>query len=217
MAQRNSNLRSIPPTSNEVSWPWAAERLEFTTGDNPDLQRFGQYDAMGKLTSEINTGLVRDITRDMSDEELLEDTVIFNTEKQDSIKGILEDSDVNRIFFSKANIEALQQLIRYRVYQSNNEAIISIQSEEQLFIIMRSILLQYGNMVTPEPVEEVKRLNNILVNKITNKMNSEVAGYVGYIVDLEKNVELMPRPEYLNKNNFDASSICPLTTKIFYR
>jgi hypothetical protein len=202
MAQRNSNLRSIPPTSNEVSWPWAAERLEFTTGDNPDLQRFGQYDAMGKLTSEINTGLVRDITRDMSDEELLEDTVIFNTEKQDSIKGILEDSDVNRIFFSKANIEALQQLIRYRVYQSNNEAIISIQSEEQLFIIMRSILLQYGNMVTPEPVEEVKRLNNILVNKITNKMNSEVAGYVGYIVDLEKNVELMPRPEYLNKNNF---------------
>lgn len=202
MAQRNSNLRSIPPTSNEVSWPWAAERLEFTTGDNPDLQRFGQYDAMGKLTSEINTGLVRDITRDMSDEELLEDTVIFNTEKQDSIKGILEDSDVNRIFFSKANIEALQQLIRYRVYQSNNEAIISIQSEEQLFIIMRSILLQYGNMVTPEPIEEVKRLNNILVNKITNKMNSEVAGYVGYIVDLEKNVELMPRPEYLNKNNF---------------
>lgn len=202
MAQRNSNLRSIPPTSNEVSWPWAAERLEFTTGDNPDLQRFGQYDAMGKLTSEINTGLVRDITRDMSDEELLEDTIIFNTEKQDSIKGILEDSDVNRIFFSKANIEALQQLIRYRVYQSNNEAIISIQSEEQLFIIMRSILLQYGNMVTPEPVEEVKRLNNILVNKITNKMNSEVAGYVGYIVDLEKNVELMPRPEYLNKNNF---------------
>jgi hypothetical protein len=202
MAQRNSNLRSIPPTSNEVSWPWAAERLEFTTGDNPDLQRFGQYDAMGKLTSEINTGLVRDITRDMSDEELLEDTVIFNTEKQDSIKGILEDSDVNRIFFSKANIEALQQLIRYRVYQSNNEAIISIQSEEQLFIIMRSILLQYGNMVTPEPVKEVKRLNNILVNKITNKMNSEVAGYVGYIVDLEKNVELMPRPEYLNKNNF---------------
>jgi hypothetical protein len=202
MAQRNSNLRSIPPTSNEVSWPWAAERLEFTTGDNPDLQRFGQYDAMGKLTSEINTGLVRDITRDMSDEELLEDTVIFNTEKQDSIKGILEDSDVNRIFFSKANIEALQQLIRYRVYQSNNEAIISIQSEEQLFIIMRSILLQYGNMVTPEPVEEVKRLNNILVNKITNKMNSEVAGYVGYIVDLEKNVDLMPRPEYLNKNNF---------------
>lgn len=202
MAQRNSNLRSIPPTSNEVSWPWAAERLEFTTGDNPDLQRFGQYDAMGKLTSEINTGLVRDITRDMSDEELLEDTIIFNTEKQDSIKGILEDSDVNRIFFSKANIEALQQLIRYRVYQSNNEAIISIQSEEQLFIIMRSILLQYGNMVTPEPVEEVKRLNNILVNKITNKMNSEVAGYVGYIVDLEKNVDLMPRPEYLNKNNF---------------
>lgn len=202
MAQRNSNLRSIPPTSNEVSWPWAAERLEFTTGDNPDLQRFGQYDAMGKLTSEINTGLVRDITRDMSDEELLEDTVIFNTEKQDSIKGILENSDVNRIFFSKANIEALQQLIRYRVYQSNNEAIISIQSEEQLFIIMRSILLQYGNMVTPEPVEEVKRLNNILVNKITNKMNSEVAGYVGYIVDLEKNVDLMPRPEYLNKNNF---------------
>jgi hypothetical protein len=202
MAQRNSNLRSIPPTSNEVSWPWAAERLEFTTGDNPDLQRFGQYDAMGKLTSEINTGLVKDITRDMSDEELLEDTVIFNTEKQDSIKGILEDSDVNRIFFSKANIEALQQLIRYRVYQSNNEAIISIQSEEQLFIIMRSILLQYGNMVTPEPVEEVKRLNNILVNKITNKVNSEVAGYVGYIVDLEKNVELMPHPEYLNKNNF---------------
>jgi len=197
MAQRNSNLRSIPPTSNEVSWPWAAERLEFTTGDNPDLQRFGQYDAMGKLTSEINTGLVKDITRDMSDEELLEDTVIFNTEKQDSIKGILEDSDVNRIFFSKANIEALQQLIRYRVYQSNNEAIISIQSEEQLFIIMRSILLQYGNMVTPEPVEEVKRLN-----KITNKVNSEVAGYVGYIVDLEKNVELMPHPEYLNKNNF---------------
>lgn len=202
MAQRNSNLRLIPPTSDEVSWPWAAERLEFTTGDNPDLQRFGQYDAMGKLTSEINTGLVRDITRDMSEEELLEDTVIFNTGKQDSIKGILEDSDVNRIFFSRANIDALQQLIRYRVFQSNNEAIISIQSEEQLFIIMRSILLQYGNMVTPEPVEEVKRLNNILANKITNDMNSEVAGYVGYMVDLEKKFEPMPHPEYLNKNNF---------------
>lgn len=202
MAQRNSNLRLIPPTSDDVTWPWAAERLEFTTGDNPDLDRFGQYDAMGKLTSEINTGLVRDITKNISDEELLEDTVIFRTEKEDSVKGILEQSDVNKIFFSKANIDALQQMIRYNVYKTNNNAIISLQSEEELFIIMRSILLQYGNMVTPEPIEEVKRLNKILVDKITNKMNSEVAGYVGYIVDMEKLPEPIQLPEYLNKNNF---------------
>ena len=64
---------------------------------------------------------------------------------------------VTKIFFSPINVKALQDSIRYYVFQrSNNE--ISHQSDEQLYVIMRAIALQFGNFVTIDPVKEVKRL-----------------------------------------------------------
>ena len=44
----------------------------------------------------------------------------------------------------KDNINIIQDTIRYRVY-SNTQQTISRQSENELAIIMRSILLQFGN------------------------------------------------------------------------
>ena len=65
-----------------------------------------------------------------------------------AVSAIYEPNKVQSLFFSNYNIEKLQKLIRYNVYiQSKKKHIIGKQDTTSLKIIMKSIYLQYGNIV----------------------------------------------------------------------
>ena len=61
------------------------------------------------------------------------------------VAGGTQASRVAQIFTSRANTEALHQGIRYRVHvESGRRFTVGRQSDAELAIVMRSILLQYG-------------------------------------------------------------------------
>ena len=113
-----------------------------------------------------NNGRVLDVFKEGKVElPKLQNNVIFHDNQETSIKGLLEENELSNIYFSDANIESLQMSIRYGVHQRTNQ-VISKQSEKELYIIMRSIMLQFGNFTNNvgEVLEEVKKLNLSLIH-----------------------------------------------------
>ena len=186
----------------KVQWPWAAEKVDFTRAGDKDLDEFGKVDSIDKLMSEINNGRMHDIDKMIDDEIVKQETIIIDTQSTDSVKGILEENNLTRLFFSPQNIEAIQSMIRYYVHKLTNGQIVSKQSPDELFVIMRSILLQYGNFLSSGIIDEIKRLNRKVVNICVEKVSIEVDQYNHYIDDLQKLPTPLENPHYVNKNNF---------------
>ena len=135
----------------------------------------------------------------------MDSNILVNTNSNDPTKGILQQTEVTNVFFSKQNKAALQKRMKYEVYQQFNNTIISDQSDEELFIIMRSMLLQYGNLLNPNTIEEVKKLNKYVLDFAVKRIIAELIQYTGYINEIDSTPNLMPLPDYTNKNNFTYS------------
>ena len=170
-----------------------------------DYDEFDTENALDTLLGDINVNRMKNITRELDDKELKAETIIFNTDKSDALKGIVEETAVSNIFFSPENVKAIQESIRYYIYKLSGMAI-SNQSHDQLHILMRSLILQYGNLVTQKPVAEVKRLNQKVVDKCTQNILVEIKQYTGYIEDLQKLPLPLDNPHYANKTNFTYNS-----------
>ena len=125
------------------------------------------------------------------------DILIRNDNQQTGVKGIIEETVLSDTFFSEKNTKAVQDTIRYGVYKVTN-LVIGYQSSQELYIIMRSILLQNANFkITQEKlVDEVRKLNKLVVDYSVKKVVSNVQQFQGYIKDIEKMPSPMDRPSY---------------------
>ena len=188
--------------ANKVQWPWAAESIDFTRAKDKNVDEFGQADSVDRLMTEINNGRMYDIDKSIGNEIIKQETIIIDTQSTDAVKGILEENNLTRLFFSPQNIEAIQSMIRYYVHKLTDGQIVSKQSPDELFVIMRSIILQYGNFLSSGIIAEVKRLNSKVVNICVEKVSIEVDQYNHYIDDLQKLPTPLENPHYANKNNF---------------
>ena len=186
----------------KVQWPWAADQIDFTRASDRNVDEFGKSDSVDMLTSEINNGRMHDIDKLIDDSIISQETIIIDTQSTDSVKGILEETNLSRLFFSPQNIEALQSMIRFYVSKLTNGHIVSNQSPDELFIVMRSILLQYANFINTNVLQEIKRLNSKVVRICSDKVAQEVLQYNKYIVDLQNLPVPLDNPHYANKNNF---------------
>ena len=168
-------------------------------------QELNLGDSSTSLTERIdsvNNGRVGDI--EVLDYNLPKEGDIFiNKDNQDtSVKGIVEKTAVSDLFFSDMNMDVIHKSIRYGVNQETGK-IIGKQSDNTIYIIMRSILLQYANfrVGVADLAEEIRGLNSRVVEYCVDNISSNVQQYVGYIKDLEKLPVPMDRPVYHNKNN----------------
>ena len=130
--------------------------------------------------------------------------IIINKDNKDTaLRGLLEKNSVNDIFFSDMNVKALNDSIRYGVHLKT-EKIISKQSENELYTVMRSIMLQYANfqVSTENIIDEIKRLNNKVILYCVDNISSNVLQHIGYVKDLSKLPEPMDRPVVTERNNF---------------
>jgi len=186
----------------KVQWPWAADQIDFTRASDRNVDEFGKSDSVDMLTSEINNGRMHDIDKLIDDSIISQETIIIDTQSTDSVKGILEETNLSRLFFSPQNIEALQSMIRFYVSKLTNGHIVSNQSPDELFIVMRSILLQYANFINTNVLQEIKRLNSKVVRICSDKVAQEVLQYGKYVVDLQNLPVPLDNPHYANKNNF---------------
>ena len=117
----------------------------------------------------------------------------LNVYKKESINHILEENSVNQYFFSKENIDRIQDNIRYEVYNQTNNTI-DRQSDRELSIIMRSFYLQYSTNNENNLVEEIKYLNKIVIDYCVPKIISNVKQYLGYKKDINTLYVPMEKP-----------------------
>ena len=160
--------------------------------------------SLDTMTESVNNGRLQDVNV-VTDEVLpAEADIVIHKDNQDTaIKGILEQNSVNDIFFSDMNIKGLQDSIRYGVHQETGK-VVSEQSQNELYVVMRSIMLQFANFQTASEnvIEEIKRLNRKVLIYCIENVSSNVKQHAGYVADLSKLPVPMDMPVYHNKKNY---------------
>ena len=150
-----------------------------------------------------NNGLFRDIENDFDiGLNTIEQEPLFeNSTEIIAIKGNYETTELSTIYFSKNNIDSIQKSIRYYVHQKTN-TVIDAQSENEIYIIMRSILFQHGDQSirgVDNILYEIQKLNKLTIQFSVDTIVSEVKMYEKYIHDLQNLQVPIENPEYNNK------------------
>tara|TARA_B110000503_G_C7146068_1_gene413023 strand:+ start:711 stop:1292 length:582 start_codon:yes stop_codon:yes gene_type:complete len=150
-----------------------------------------------------NNGLFRDIENDFDiGLNTIEQEPLFeNSTEIIAIKGNYETTELSTIYFSKNNIDSIQKSIRYYVHQKTN-TVIDAQSENEIYIIMRSILFQHGDQSirgVDNILYEIQKLNKLTIQFSVDTIVSEVKMYEKYIHDLQNLQVPIDNPEYNNK------------------
>jgi hypothetical protein len=158
-----------------------------------------------------NNGLVPNIGEVGNVTAKVEEKSMFGDYGKNSVKDIFEESPVSQIFFSQDNVENIQKLIRYRVYQQSNKKI-DRQSNNNLIIIMRSIFLQYGDasITTKEAlVKEIRNLNDRVADFSVDRIVSQLGQHDTYLKDISSMPRPLEHPQYENKRSYtyDTSNI----------
>ena len=159
----------------------------------------------------INNGRLTDINNVQGNLFSKSQDIVLNKDNHEtSIKGILEDTALNTIFFSDTNTDVINKTIRYRVNQMTGKSI-DFQSSKEIFIVMRSILLQYGNfrVESQRVVNEIKKLNEQVIKYCSENIASNLKQHMEYINDIGKLPVPLNKPAYENKQNYtyDISNI----------
>jgi len=99
-------------------------------------------------------------------------------------EGLWDETRLSIAFFSKQNIQILQNGIRAGVYKkSNGQYTIGPQDCDSLKIIMRSVYLQYAANQLANIPEQINELNQMVLNYCVQQVYSEAQGYMKYIDD----------------------------------
>jgi len=123
--------------------------------------------------------------------------VNFNEE---AIKGVHVNNDISRVFFSKDNIDALQDAIRYQVYiKTCKKHVIDRQSDTELKVIMRATYLEHALHATKDILKEIQRLNLIVMDFCVSRILQEINIYLRYKEDISH----LPVP--MDRGNFVSS------------
>jgi len=100
-------------------------------------------------------------------------------------EGIWNDSELSQTFFSRENIQILQNGIRSGVYhRSNSQYTIGPQDCDSLKIVMRSVFLQNSSNLPYDIPSQINELNKIVLNYCIQQVYSEAQGYMKYISDV---------------------------------
>ena len=112
--------------------------------------------------------------------------------KADMLRGNWESTPLSDSFFSPANVDRIQMLIRKGVYDQSKPKgyVIDKQSADELKIIMRAIYYQYARNLPSNIGDQVADLNEKVVNWCVPHILSAVDHYQFYLNDISQ----MPVP-----------------------
>jgi len=120
----------------------------------------------------------------------------------DAMTGNFQDSTLSLAFFSKENIQIIQNAIRAGVYEvSNQQYIIDNQNCDNLKIIMRSVFLQNSVNLPDRITEQIQELNGLVVKYCVREIYSEAQGYINYKRDASTMYNPIDRPVQPDFNN----------------
>ena len=121
------------------------------------------------------------------------DTYAYGGEQPVSpgLDHMLQSSPTARLFFSRGNVDALQDGIRYKVWLgSERTLVIGRQSDVELGVVMRSMYLQYGNNREGATLAQVRELNALVLDFCVPRVLGEARMYDQY----RRDVSTLPTP-----------------------
>jgi hypothetical protein len=102
-------------------------------------------------------------------------------------------------FFSKENVLMINNAIRKGVYQNtNNQYLISNQDFSVITIIMKSIFLSHSKNNSTNITEQIKQLNNLVIDYSISRIINEAKSYIKYIKDVSELPTPLDYPKMTN-------------------
>jgi len=124
---------------------------------------------------------------------------------QEAIVNIHSESQLSQTYFSKANVDLIQDMIRYQVYEhSNKQHVINRQSDTELQIIMRHFYLTYGKNQSDNIAKQVAELNTYVVNECVPMILSSVEQYLAYRIRITNNPVPLELPQSMNSSKHQS-------------
>ena len=124
------------------------------------------------------------------------------TAYRDAMTGNWENNNLSNTFFSKENINKIQQGIITGVDKiSNGRFKISKQDGDTLKIIMRSIFLQNSKNNNINIPRQIEVLNKLVLDYCIPQIYSEAQGYIKYKNDVSTLAVPIDRPVSTYTNN----------------
>jgi hypothetical protein len=117
----------------------------------------------------------------------------------EALKGEIEPTKLSNLFFSKLNIDALHDGIRYKVYvKSGNQIVIGRQSETDLVIVMKGVFMERARYLHDDDiVTQVKALNEHVLRYVVPRIMTEIDMYRKYRNDVSTLAVPMDRPQIM--------------------
>lgn len=127
--------------------------------------------------------------------ELYENLNVINKSDQINKIGNFKENKLSISYFSKENIDFLQNTMISEIYKLTKGTRISKQSDIELKIIMKSIYLQYGRNMDTNIEEQVQELNKRVLDYSIDNINSNLKQYNQYIKDITSEQTIMEMPQ----------------------
>jgi hypothetical protein len=100
------------------------------------------------------------------------------------LEGIWENSVLSELYFSRENLEIIQNAIRRGIYdKTNGKYIIDNQDCDALKTIMRGIYLEHSANLPYNITQQIEELDKMVINYCIQQIYSELRGYVQYLHD----------------------------------
>jgi hypothetical protein len=137
-----------------------------------------------------------------------DDKQLSDYNQRSLFKNLYGDTLLTDLFFSKKNIQNIQNVLRYLVYQEMGY-IIDNQSNNELMVIMRSIFLEYSEhpmyineqmddetkkKILQQYTQECDRLNQLVINESLPRLCSGLQQYLSYLHDASTPIRPIPPP-----------------------
>ena len=102
----------------------------------------------------------------------------------------------------------LQDAIRYNVYQKScGKHVIDQQSENDLKIVMRSIYLDYAQHKPYNTLDQIKELNQRVIDYCVPRIMQEISMYMYYKNDISKLPDPMERGQFISAKGQKVNEI----------
>ena len=120
--------------------------------------------------------------------------------------GQWDETPLSKAYFSKENIQIIQNGIRAGVYdKSNKQYLVAPQDCDTLKIIMRSVFLQHATNQPDNISGQIKELNKIVLDYCIFHVYSEAQSYMKYLHDVSTLAVPLATPiveSQKDKNNY---------------
>ena len=122
----------------------------------------------------------------------------YNNQKiaSTALQGMVEQNPVNKLFFSSENMQRIQKKIKISVYEKSNGKfkLEEDQDESDLIIVMRTVYFDRCKNLPDNPVRQVKKLNQQVVDYLIPDLITNIRQYYGYIRDISTPITPPMRP-----------------------